>query len=149
MGQLLSKTGPRIAVCIALIGLLSACSGGDSDTLEPSLTNPPPAPALPVKIVETQPPLAVQRFAPDNTAAGVAFNVQADGNSGVFFEINGAAGTDPITVTFDGKPLTGVVVSEKVITATIPGDYLKVAGTFPVELHEGSRTIPAGNFTVK
>lgn len=150
MGYPLSKAGSRLTAFIALIGLMSACSGGDSATLTSFLSNAPPAPANPVKVVESQVPLAVQRFAPHNTPAGVAFNDQGDRNSGVFFELNRAAGVEPITATFDGKPLTGVVVSEKVITATIPGDFLKVPGsTYPVELHEGTRTIPAGKFTVK
>ena len=85
-----------------------------------------------------------------STPAGVPFNVQADGHSGVWFELNRPAQSGDIVVSFDGKPLTGVVVSGVIITATIPPEYLAKMGSYPVvvELQPAGNRIAAGNFEV-
>lgn len=85
------------------------------------------------------------------TAPGVAFNVQRDGNSGISFELDQPAPPAEITATFDGKPLTGIATNGVIVTATIPGEYLSVAGTYPVELQIVGLAphIPAGDFVVK
>lgn len=85
------------------------------------------------------------------TAPGVEFNVQRDGNSGISFELNQPVPTSEITATFDGKPLTGIATNGVIVTATIPGEYLAKAGSYPVELQipDMSLKIPAGNFEVK
>ncbi len=85
------------------------------------------------------------------TAPGVAFNVQRDGNSGISFELNQPVPTSEITATFDGKPLTGIATNGVIVTATIPGEFLAKAGSYPVELQIPalSLQIPAGDFQVK
>ncbi len=85
-----------------------------------------------------------------STTAGVPFNVQADGRSGVYFQLDQPAPPADVVVSFDGRPLTGVVVSGVVITATIPPEYLAEPGSYPVvvELQPGGTRIEAGNFEV-
>lgn len=85
------------------------------------------------------------------TAPGVTFNVQRDGNSGISFELSQPVPTSEITATFDGKPLTGIATNGVIVTATIPGEYLAKAGSYPVELQipDMALKIPAGNFEVK
>ncbi len=85
-----------------------------------------------------------------STPAGVPFNVQADGNSGVSFELSQPAPPGEFTVLFDGKPMTGVVVNGVIMTATIPNDYIAREGTFPVTIDNpaGGLHLSAGDFTV-
>lgn len=85
------------------------------------------------------------------TAPGVTFNVQRDGNSGISFELNQTVPTSEITGTFDGKPLTGIATNGVIVTATIPGEFLSKAGSYPVELQIPALSvqIPAGDFEVK
>lgn len=93
--------------------------------------------------------LQVANFSPDKTPAGVPFNVQADGNSGISFELDRPAPPADFAVWFDGKPLTGVVAAGKIVTATIPVEYLAEPGRYPIELEVGGIRIPAGDFVVE
>ncbi|MES2857684.1 MAG: hypothetical protein V4704_00710 [Pseudomonadota bacterium] len=110
----------------------------------PAATSAPAAPAAAgeYKIVN---------WSQKGTAPGAEFNVQRDGNSGISFELNQPVPTAEITGTFDGKPLTGIATNGVIVTATIPGEYLAEAGTYPVELQipDLGKKIPAGNFEVK
>lgn len=85
-----------------------------------------------------------------STPAGVPFNVQADGHSGVYFELNQQAPPGSLVVTFNGKPLAGVAVSGVMVTATIPPEYLAVPGSYPVvlEMQPAGTRVEAGNFEV-
>ncbi|MEO5962337.1 MAG: hypothetical protein ABIO75_08810 [Thermomonas sp.] len=94
--------------------------------------------------------LSIVNWGQRSTPAGVPFNVQADGNSGVSFELNQTAPPADVVVSFDGKPLTGVVVAGVIVTATIPPEYLAEPGSYPVvmELQPAGTRIDAGNFEV-
>ena len=124
---------------IGLLGLALTLSACDSQpTPAPgagAAANAVPAPA---PMAEPAKPVAVTvvKFGPERAKAGQAFNVQADGNSGIWFELDAAApaGTS-IAGTFGGKPLVGPVVNGKFAAATIPLDYLEKPGTYPIELH--------------
>lgn len=96
-------------------------------------------------------PFSVVNWGQRSTKVGEAFNVQADGNSGISFEFSRPAPRGEFTITFDGKPLTGVVVNEMIMTATIPSEYLSKAGTYPVVVGNGSQGLrfDVGNFTVE
>lgn len=126
----------RVSILILGTLLLGAC--GDKPT--PS-TPPAGTPADSVK-------LAVVNFAPRETPAGVPFNVQRDGNSGISFELNRLPPPTEFKAWFDNKPLTGVVSSKTIVTATIPGDYLAEPGTYPIELEVAGARLPAGDFVV-
>jgi hypothetical protein len=93
----------------------------------------------------------VVNWGQQTTPAGSTFNVQRDGNSGVSFELNQPAPATELSVTFDGKPLTGVVASGVIVTATIPAEFLATPGAYPVEIQIPAlnRKITAGNFTVE
>ena len=126
-------------LCLALA--LSACDS--QPTAAPGAAVPPPAPlpesTAPVASTPAATPKVI-KWGPERTKAGEPFNVQADGNSGIWFELDTAVpeGTS-ITGTFGGKPLIGPVVNGKFGAATIPVDYLATPGTYTMELH-----IPAG-----
>jgi hypothetical protein len=92
--------------------------------------------------------LAVVNFSPRSTPVDTPFNVQLDGNSGISFELSRPAPPAEFSAWFDDKPLTGVVASQKVVTATIPGEYLSTPGKYPIELEVGGVRLPAGSFEV-
>ena len=96
-------------------------------------------------------PLRVVSFNEQSTTAGKPFNLQADGNSGITFELNRPASGAEIKAWFNNKPLTGVVSRDMVITATIPAEYLQTAGEYPIELEVSTESarVPVGNFIVK
>lgn len=96
-------------------------------------------------------PLKVVNFNQKSTTAGTAFNVQRDGNSGITFELNRPLPAADVKAWFNGQPLPGVVANEKLVTATIPTEYLRTPGEYPVELEVSSEPerLPAGMFTVK
>lgn len=96
-------------------------------------------------------PLRILSFNQDSTRAGQAFNVQKDGNSGITFVLSSPAPATGVAAWFDDRPLTGVVARDSVVTATIPADYLRTPGTFPLALDipgQPSRMV-AGNFIVQ
>lgn len=94
---------------------------------------------------------AVVNWGQQTTKAGVEFNVQRDGNSGISFELNQPAPASELAVSFGGKPLTGVVASGVIVTATIPAEYIAVAGSYPVvvQIPALGKNISAGNFIVE
>lgn len=96
-------------------------------------------------------PLRVISFNDQSTTAGTPFNLQADGNSGITFHLNRPIAGAEVKAWFDHKPLGGVASRDLLVTATIPGDYLKTPGEYPVELEVSTQKerIPAGNFEVK
>lgn len=125
---------------VAIATLLCACNP------PPAATGPTNAPAA----SEQAASLAVVNWGQRSTKAGVPFNVQADGNSGIWFELNQALPVQ-FTASFDGKPLTGVVASGVLVTATIPAEYLATAGIYPVTLEVPARVtrLVAGDFEVE
>lgn len=96
-------------------------------------------------------PLRVVSFNQQSTTAGTPFNLQADGNSGITFELNRPATGAEVKAWFNNKPLTGVVARDMVVTATIPADYLQAPGEYPIELDVSTEAarVPVGNFIVK
>jgi hypothetical protein len=139
-------------VLLSLCFALSACDS--QPTAAPGAAadaNAVPAPA-PIAEPAESTKLTVIHWGPEKTKAGEAFNVQADGNSGIWFELDREVppGTS-IAGTFGGKPLIGAVVNGKFGAATIPLDYIATAGTYPMELHipaEGP-AIPAVDIVVE
>jgi hypothetical protein len=141
------------AVAAAL--LLSACNPQDNASTPPaSATGPAPAAEQAAPAAEQAAPataeLHVVSWGPKTTAAGTAFNAQPDGNSGLFFELDNTVPAVPFAVSFAGKPLSGVVASGKVVTATVPADYLSAAGSFPIviEVPSTGARIEVGSFEV-
>jgi len=134
----------RIAGLTLAILALGAC--GD----KPAPITPPPAAATADSGDDTATAgkLAVVNFSPNTTPAGTSFNVQADGNSGISFELNRPAPAAEFAGWFDNKPLTGLVANKMIVTATIPGEYLAQPGSYPIELEVGGVRLPAGTFVV-
>lgn len=116
-----------LLLCVALMLLLSAC-----DPQEP----------VPYPVIVN--------WGERSTPAGVPFNVQAEGHSGISFKLNQPAPPGDVVVALDGKPLTGVAVSGVIITATSPPEYLAEPGSYPVvvELQPAGTRVKAGNFEV-
>lgn len=138
---------PRVIAPLLALAVLTACGQ------KPEPVTPPTTPAAeagnPVMSSSTSTVLRVTNFSPDRTPAGTPFNVQADGHSGISFELDRAAPPAEFSATFDGKPLSGVVSSGRVVTATIPVDYLSTPGRYPLVLEVGGTRLPAGDFVVE
>lgn len=136
------STAWRIACLLTLSALLAGCNPQQAvDTPAPA-TAAAGAPGAKATVVN---------WGQRSTKVGEDFNVQADGNSGVSFELSQPVLPGEYTITFAGKPLTGVVTSGVIITATIPKDFLAHPGTFPIVIQnppQGVR-IEAGDFTVE
>ncbi|MDQ3038425.1 MAG: hypothetical protein M3R16_01275 [Pseudomonadota bacterium] len=133
------------SVILAL--LLSACN--PQEPVAPA-NDSSPAPAAAAESAAGTAPLTIVNWGQRTTPAGVPFNVQADGHSGVSFELSRKAPPADVAISFDGKPLTGVVVGGVIVTATIPPAYLAEVGSYPVvmELLPAGTRIEAGNFEV-
>lgn len=123
--------------------LLSACQ--DPTTSAPTSAAPAGAAASAAGVY------AVSQWGPKDTPAGVAFNAQSDGNSGLWFKVEPALPAVAATGSFGGKPLQGVVAAGNTVTATIPADYLSAPGDYPIvlELPSTGARIEVGTFTVK
>lgn len=130
---------------------LAACDSQHTPAPGQAASNEVPAPSA---MAEPTEPVAAKiiKWGPEKVPAGKTFNVQADGNSGIWFELETPvpAGT-LVTGTFDGKPLIGPVVNGKFGAATIPLDYLAKPGTYAMELSipKGSDPVPAGKIIVE
>lgn len=135
----------KCLAAMVLVTLLGACN--------PQEAVPPATPgASPSNSSATTPlELKVVNWGQKTTLVATPFNVQADGNSGISFEFNQPTPAAEFTASFDGKPLTGVVASGLIMTATIPGDYLANAGSFPVvvEIPALGARLEAGMFEVQ
>lgn len=90
-------------------------------------------------------------WGPQSTPAGTAFQVQADGGSGMFFEFDSELPAAPTAVTFNGTPMGGMVAEGKVVTATVPAASLATPGTFEIviEMPEGTPAFAPLTFTVE
>lgn len=140
---------PSIRVLALAVGLAVVAIGcTDQQNAAPGAPAGAAAPAAANVDVST---LKVVQWGPKSTKAGATFNAQPDGNSGMFVELSGDVPLTKFEGTIGGKPLSGVVASGKVVTATIPAEYLATPGTYPVELVVPAQNarIAVGNFTVE
>ena len=142
----MSLRSPALFLAIILLG---ACGDKPAPLNPPAASSTPAAGAAATSEADRPVKLAVVNFSPISTPAGTPFNVQRDGNSGISFELSRPAPAAEFKGWFDDKPLTGVVVSKTIVTATIPGDYLANAGSYPIALEVGGVRLPAGTFEVK
>jgi hypothetical protein len=121
---------------LSAMATLAACN--------PQTPVPPadPVPSGPTRIIN---------WGQRSTHAGQAFNVQADGNSGISFELSRPVAPGSFAISFDGRPLTGVAASGVIVTGTIPPNYLTTPGRYPVVLENVAAGIrlEAGDFTVE
>ncbi len=136
--------GPRLA---GLLLCLAACNPQQSVT--PVDGNPISTQRAANDSMAT--PIEVLSWGPRSTTAGIPFNIQVDGNSGISFQLNKRAPAGDYIVTLDGRPLTGVVVSGELVTATIPAEYLARPGTFPLVVQNTTRgkRLMSDQFTVE
>jgi hypothetical protein len=79
----------------------------------------------------------LRSIAPAETAAGVGFNLQPTGQSGLSVVAEHA---NPWTVAMLGTtPLTTVYNSASSLSVLVPAELLQKAGTYPLVLHDGAR----------
>lgn len=143
-------TNSRYTLILATL-LLGAC-GDKPAPINPPTADPAAAPSADDSATgdaASSAKLAVVNFSPKGTPVNTPFNVQLDGNSGISFELSRPAPAAEFKAWFDNKPLTGVVASKTVVTATIPAEYLAKAGEFPIEIEVGGVRLPAGSFVVE
>ena len=143
---LLAACGQKpMPVDSATIGQASPAPAATIESAPPAMRLPAAEPAEPV---ENPGKLSVINFSPNTTPAGTPFNVQKDGSSGISFQLSRPAPPVGFMGWFDDKPLTGVVVSGTLVTATIPNEYLTKAGNYRIELEVGGMRLPVGTFVV-
>lgn len=136
---------PSLLIALAV----SACSGQNSAPAADIVT--PAQPAEAATTAAEAAALQVVTWGPDKITAGQAFNQQPDGSSGLWFELSGPIHGQEVTATLDGKPLLGVVVSDKVITAIVPADQIPGKGEHAVEIQLPNlgTTIQAGTLVAE
>jgi len=140
----------RISTLIVATCLMTACGEKPAPVSPVSVEPAPAAGGMPVAgRADSSAALTVVEFSPNTTIAGTPFNVQTDGQSGISFVLSRSAPAAEFTGWFDSKPLSGLVVSKTIVTATIPAEYLATPGSFPVELDVGGVRLPAGTFVIK
>jgi hypothetical protein len=92
-------------------------------------------------------PLVVRSLSPAQTAAGVGFNLQPSGLSGLAIEAEHA---NPWTVAIMGTtPLRTVYNSASSLSALVPPELLEHAGSYQIYLEDGGRVSKPLEFTVK
>ena len=142
------------ASALVALSLLSACERNPPDA-PATVATPTPAQATATPpAADTAAPVAaptVAKWGPHSTAAGVAFNAQADGQSSLWIQANGRLFTRGTVVTFDGKPVDNVTVTPAgdLMTMLIPADYIATPGMKPVVLRiGGTQELVVGDFEV-
>lgn len=112
-----------------------------------------PAAAANAESAETQPAaaLTIVQWGPDKTAAGEAFNVQPDGNSGMWFQLSSVPPPAEYAGSIGGKPMIAVVANGNIVAGTVPPDYISTPGTYPVviTITTTGQKFEVGNFVVE
>lgn len=134
-----------LGALLLLASLLSACGDKPTPTVPPATNR---AAVGSEDTAQSSAQLAIVNFGPRSTPVDTPFNVQRDGNSGISFELSRPAPPPEVSGWFDNKPLTGVVARDRVVTATIPREYLATPGEYLLELEVGGARLPAGSFEV-
>lgn len=112
------------------LGLLAAGCDRNQSTQSAIDGTAPVASSAPATPANAAPQLV--NWGPQGTPAGTAFQVQADGGSGMFFEFDSELPAAPTAVTFNGTPLGGLVAEGKVVTGTVPAASLATPGTYEI-----------------
>lgn len=134
---------------LAIAFLVAGCNR--DQTAKPPVDGSTPVTATTPATATTDAAPQLVTWGPQSTPAGTPFQVQADGGSGMFFEFDRELPVAPTAVTFNGKPLGGMVAEGKVVTATVPSESLATPGTFEIVIvmPEGAPTFAPMTFTVE
>lgn len=143
------KTLSPASLLLAVAVLASGCSRDQAAQPPVDSTAPVETPAAAAPAPKAAPRLV--NWGPQSTPAGTAFQVQADGGSGMFFEFDSELPAAPTAVTFNGTPMGGMVAEGKVVTATVPAASLATPGTFEIVIvmPEGMPGFAPLTFTVE
>ena len=144
------KTLTATSLFLATAFLVAGCNRDQAAKPPVDGTAPVAATATPAAAPTDAAPQLVT-WGPQSTPAGTSFQVQADGGSGMFFQFDRELPVAPTAVTFNGKPLGGMVAEGKVVTATVPAEALATPGTFEIVIvmPEGAPTFAPMTFTVE
>lgn len=132
-----------IAAILLCVGTIVGCSDGAQTNSSSSAQTSPPAPAVPE--------IRITKWGPESTKSGQGFNVQADGQSAMWFEASGVGGASTYEVKFGETLLTNVVIQQgKGGSVLVPKSAIEKPGTYQVTLIEkpSGRTFELGMFTV-
>lgn len=130
----------QIAAVLIFFLVLTGC--GDSDKKAP-------APNAAESVVK--PNIVIKHWGPQETAAKKAFNVQPNGQSAIWFVMQGAVQPDAMEAFFGDTKIDALSIqSDKGGAFLVPDDLLTKAGKYPVYLtHAQSKTrIDIGSFVV-
>jgi hypothetical protein len=95
--------------------------------------------------------LNVYNWGPQAAEVGTIPNKQPDGSMGIWFKVSDTQSLGDAQVIFDGKPAKETSVQDKLITALISSEQLKVPGDrkIYIRLSKTGKLLPLGVFNVK
>lgn len=95
--------------------------------------------------------LTVVQWGPEKTRVGKPFNVQPNGNSGMWFKMSAVPPPGEYAGTIGGKPMGTVVANGDVVAGTVLPSYLATPGSYPVVLMitTTGQKFEVGNFVVE
>lgn len=95
--------------------------------------------------------LVVTDWAPKETEQGVAFNPQPTGKSALWVMVTGVRENPGTMITFDGKPMEDMAITDKVVTGAAPLSFIETPGPKEIAIQEGGtgRRVVVGTFMVK
>lgn len=97
------------------------------------------------------PEIRITKWGPESTKASQGFNVQADGQSAMWFEASGVGGASTYEIRFGETLLTNVVIQQgKGGSVLVPKSAIDKPGTYQVTLIEkpSGRKFDLGMFSV-
>ncbi len=100
---------------------------------------------------QASPPFEVVDWGPRETRAKTPFNVQAGGRSAIWITVRGVHPGMPISLSFGGERLEGIVVGEGLVTSVIPDALFATPGERSVVLAQrgAARKLVVGTFSVR
>lgn len=130
----------KVSVVMIFLMALSGCGDSGNKTLAPNSA-----------ITDVKPNIVIKNWGPQATGAKKAFNVQPNGQSAIWFEMQGAVQPNAMEAYFGDKKIDGLTIqSDKGGALLVPEELLAKAGKYPVYLmHLQSKTrIDIGSFEV-
>jgi peptidoglycan/LPS O-acetylase OafA/YrhL len=96
--------------------------------------------------------LRVINWGPKETVVRTPFNAQPDGRSALWIQIDGLTSGTPVVLFFGGQMLENVVVSDKLVTTSVPDALFEQSGSREFVLEAGGvprQRLVIGSFEVK
>lgn len=148
----------KLPLLLSLTLLASACDSQPTAAPAAPAAPSPAAGTAPAEVAasesaaaEAAAALSVVQWGPEKTQVGKPFNVQPNGNSGMWFKMSSVPPPSEYAGTIGGKPMGTVVANGDIVAGTVPPDYLATPGSYPVVLTitTTGQKFEVGNFVVE